>query len=251
MLTLWSIVDTCCLHLSYPRSHWYGTPFPLVSKMFHFGFLESPPSTYFFKDPMWKWHLQLFSFSALLTRVFLIPLVCSLSSCQQPFHDSAPSPLLLLCALCSWQSSALGSLCPEGFATNEGWAPGDTALCFIFGPSFPQGVLTGIVTSPIGRPCCSDSPCQTDLSGAFSLLCLWSLFPVPSKTCQSISQICIICDQVQVLLPRVSRPDAGLIRHLFQYLQICHGCPRVLQNPLTVLKWVCIPKNGTASHWSY
>ena len=45
-----------------------------------------------------------------------------------------------------------------------------------------------------------------------------------------------ICDEVQVLFHRASESDVVLIRHLFQYLQICHDCHGVLQNSLDNFK---------------
>lgn len=141
------------------------------------------------------------------------------------------SPPLLLCALCSQQSNALGS-----FATSEGWAPSDIVLSFKSCSSSSRstqqpGIAAGIITSSISRLCYSNSICQTDLSCALSLRCPLSL----SRNYKSISQVCIITTMFRYS----STELRGLIQIFFS------NFGHVIL--LTVSRLVCAPRNHIAS----
>lgn len=96
---------------------------PLISKMFSIFSWETLPGILY--ESMWNvvWSSSFFLPQCPIVSWYLGLL--SHSASNVPWL-STPLPPLLLCSLCTWQSSALGSLHPEEFATREGGGPDDS-----------------------------------------------------------------------------------------------------------------------------
>lgn len=161
--------------------------------MFSFLFWKVHPQDIPSKSPcgndIWGSSVFLLYWSVLFF-FLLIPLFCSLLSCQWPLHDLAQ------CLYCSCVLSAVSRImllapCAQRRSSQMRVGALVTHSSFLsILPSFQPCTAAKHCSCyhylPNSKPCCSDSFCQTHLSCAFSSDVPCFFFQPPSRVCQSI-----------------------------------------------------------------